>query len=75
MIEAGWDEQAGRLLIIPTGFIEGHSPFSAILEFVVKDVAAAKDAINWYAQHGYQQIKLYNSIRRGWLTNSMNVTN
>ncbi len=75
MIEAGWDEQADRLLIIPTGFIEGDSPFSANLGFVVKDVAAAKDSINWYAQHGYQQIKLYNSIRRRWLTNSMNVTN
>jgi hypothetical protein len=54
--------------IVPTGFIEGESPFSANLGFVVKDVAAAKDAINWYAQHGYRQIKLYNSIRPEWVT-------
>jgi imidazolonepropionase-like amidohydrolase len=54
--------------IIPTGFIEGDSPFSANLGFVVKDVAEAKDAINWYAQHGYRQIKLYNSIRPEWVT-------
>ncbi len=53
--------------IIPTGFIEGDSPFSANLGFVVKDVAAAKEAINWYAQHGYRQIKLYNSIRPEWV--------
>ncbi len=54
--------------IIPTGFIEGESPFSANLGFVVKDVESAKDAINWYAQHGYRQIKLYNSIRPEWVT-------
>jgi imidazolonepropionase-like amidohydrolase len=54
--------------IIPTGFIEGESPFSAQLGFVVKDMAGATDAINWYAQHGYRQIKLYNSIRPEWVT-------
>ena len=35
---------------------------------MVKDVASAKDAINWYAQQGYRQIKLYNSIRPEWVT-------
>lgn len=54
--------------IIATGFIEGESPFSAQLGFVVKDVAGATDAIDWYAQHGYRQIKLYNSIRPEWVT-------
>jgi Amidohydrolase family len=54
--------------IVPTGFIEGASPFSANLGFVVKDVQEAKNAIDWYAQHGYRQIKLYNSIRPEWVT-------
>lgn len=54
--------------IVPTGFIEGESPFSANLGFVVKDVEGAKKAIDWYSQHGYRQIKLYNSIRPEWVT-------
>jgi hypothetical protein len=54
--------------IVPTGFIEGDSPFSTNLGFVVKDIDAAKRAVDWYAQHGYRQIKLYNSIRPEWVT-------
>jgi imidazolonepropionase-like amidohydrolase len=54
--------------IVPTGFIEGFSDYSANLGFVVKDVDGAKKAIDWYAQHGYRQIKLYNSIRPEWVT-------
>jgi hypothetical protein len=54
--------------VVPTGFIEGDSPFSANLGFVVKDLQAAKDAVDWYAQHGYRQVKLYNSMRPEWIT-------
>ena len=54
--------------IVATGFIEGASPFSSNSDFVVKDVIEAKRAIDWYAQHGYRQIKLYNSIRPEWVT-------
>jgi Amidohydrolase family len=53
--------------IVPTGFIEGESPFSANLGFVVKDVDGAKKAIDWYSQNGYRQIKLYNSMRPEWV--------
>ena len=60
------DETAqGQLLgpqIIPTGFLEGESPFSANNGFVIKDIAGAKNAIDWYAQHGYPQLKIYNSF-------------
>jgi Amidohydrolase family len=54
--------------IVPTGFIEGESPFSTNLGFVVKDIDGAKKAVDWYAQNGYRQIKLYNSIRPEWVT-------
>lgn len=54
--------------IVPTGFIEGESPFSTNLGFVVKDIEGAKKAVDWYAQNGYRQIKLYNSIRPEWVT-------
>lgn len=59
--------EAGELLgarIVPAGFIEGDSPFSARYGFVVKDLAGAKKAIDWYAEHGYPQIKIYNSFPR-----------
>jgi hypothetical protein len=53
--------------IVPTGFIEGTSPFASISDFVVKDADEARRAIDWYSQHGYRQIKLYNSIRPEWV--------
>lgn len=58
---------AGTLLgprVVPAGFLEGESPMSANNGFVVKDLAAAKNAIDWYAQHGYPQLKIYNSFPR-----------
>jgi imidazolonepropionase-like amidohydrolase len=60
------DEVAkGTLLgpqVVPTGFLEGESPFSANSGFVIKSLAEAKNAIDWYAQHGYPQLKIYNSF-------------
>lgn len=48
--------------IFPTGFLEGESPMSARNGFVVSDLDGAKSAINWYATHGYHQLKIYNSF-------------
>lgn len=56
---------AGQLLspqIVPAGFLEGESPYSARNGFVIKNLQEAKDAIDWYAQHGYPQLKIYNSF-------------
>lgn len=53
--------------IVPTGYIEGDSPFSSPGGFVAKDLQEAKDAIDWYAQHGFRQIKIYNSFRPEWV--------
>jgi imidazolonepropionase-like amidohydrolase len=60
----------GKLLapdIVPAGFLEGESKMSARNGFVVKDVAEAKNAIDWYADHGYPQIKIYNSFPKAIL--------
>jgi hypothetical protein len=53
--------------IVPAGFIEGESPFSTRLGFVVKTVEEANAAVDWYAQRGYPQVKLYNSMRPEWV--------
>lgn len=61
---------AGELLgprIVPLGFIEGESQFSARGGFVVGSVEQAQAAVDWYAQRGYRQVKLYNSIRPEWV--------
>ncbi len=52
--------------IEPAGYIEGDSPYSSRGDFVVKSVEEAQAAVDWYAQHGYRQIKLYNSIKPEW---------
>jgi cytosine/adenosine deaminase-related metal-dependent hydrolase len=64
------DFESGRLLgprILPAGFIEGESEFASQGGFVVKSLAEARDAIDWYAQHGYRQIKIYNSLKPEWV--------
>jgi len=59
------EEQAGTLLstrVVAAGFIEGESKMSARNGFVIKDLGQAKQAIDWYAEHGYPQVKIYNSF-------------
>jgi hypothetical protein len=53
--------------IVPAGFIEGQSEYSARDGFVVSDIEGVKKAIDWYAQRGYPQIKIYNSFRPEWV--------
>jgi len=63
-------EKNGSLLlprIIPAGFIEGEGEHSARNGFVVKDLAGARQAIDWYVEHGYPQIKIYNSFPKAIL--------
>ena len=61
------ESAAGELLwpqIVPAGFLEGKSPFSSQLGFVIQTLAEAKAAVDWYAQHGYRHLKIYNSFPR-----------
>jgi len=66
-------EQAGTLLaphVIPAGFIEGASPNAAQGGFVIKDLDEARHAIDWYHEHGYPQIKVYNSFPKAILADT-----
>ncbi len=70
LAELAGDLAAGRLAgpeIVAAGFIEGDSPFAARADFVVKSLDEAQAAVDWYAQRGYPQVKLYNSIRPEWM--------
>jgi Amidohydrolase family len=68
------EESAGSLLmprIVPAGFIEGKSPFASSGGFLVEDLAGAKAAIDWYAERGYPQIKIYNSFPKDVLADTV----
>ena len=61
---------AGTLMsprVVPAGFIEGESEFSARNGFVIKNMDEARSAVDWYAAHGYPQIKIYNSFPKSLL--------
>lgn len=53
--------------VAANGFIEGQSPFASQADFVPNSLPEALAAIDWYAAHGYRQLKLYNSIRPEWV--------
>jgi amidohydrolase family protein len=53
--------------IITAGFIEGKSPFNASGGILVDSLDAAKRAVDFYAQRGYPQIKIYNSFKPEWV--------
>jgi imidazolonepropionase-like amidohydrolase len=56
---------AGELLspqLVPSGFLEGDSPYAAQMGFVIKNLDEAKHAVDWYSEHGYPQLKIYNSF-------------
>ncbi len=64
------EQEAGRLAgprIIRAGLIEGRSPFSARIGIVAGSEAEAVAAVRWYAERGYQQIKIYNSVHPDWV--------
>ncbi|AWV07448.1 amidohydrolase family protein [Marilutibacter maris] len=68
------DAEAGKLMmprIVAAGFLEGESDFSARNGFVVSDLDGAREAIDWYAAHGYPQLKIYNSFPKAILKDTV----
>jgi hypothetical protein len=53
--------------VITAGFIEGKSPFNANGGILVDSLEGAKRAVDFYAQRGYPQIKIYNSFKPEWV--------
>ena len=53
--------------IIPSGFIEGRSPYSARVGFIPETLEEGLRDVHWYADRGYLQIKIYNSMNPEWV--------
>jgi hypothetical protein len=53
--------------IIRSGFIEGRSPYSARLGFIPETLEEGLRDVHWYADRGYIQIKIYNSMNPEWV--------
>jgi hypothetical protein len=53
--------------VITAGFIEGKSQFNANGGILVASLDEAKRAVDFYAQRGYPQIKIYNSFKPEWV--------
>jgi imidazolonepropionase-like amidohydrolase len=48
--------------VIRDGFIEGRSPYSSHAGFIISNLEEALRTVRWYADHGYYEIKIYNSF-------------
>ncbi len=53
--------------IVKNGFLEGRSPYSARLGYVVDSEKEALEKVRWYHENGFWQIKIYNSINPDWV--------
>jgi hypothetical protein len=53
--------------IIPSGFLEGRSPYSARFGIIPETLEDGLKAVHWYADRGYNQIKIYNSMTPEWV--------
>lgn len=62
--------RTGRLAgprIVRNGFLEGRSPYSARNGFIADTLEDALEDVRWYADHGYWQVKIYNSFNPDWV--------
>ena len=53
--------------IIYSGFLEGRSPYSARVGIIPETLEEGLRAVHWYADRGYIQIKIYNSMTPSWV--------
>jgi len=60
-------ELIGPKVEIMSGFIDGAGPFAAPTGVLINNVEEGKKYIREYAAKGYQQIKLYSSIKPEWV--------
>ncbi|HEX6964665.1 MAG TPA: hypothetical protein VF166_02625 [Gemmatimonadaceae bacterium] len=56
------DSLIGPRLIL-AGLIDGSGPYQVPIGMVADDSASARRAVAWYAAHGYEQIKIYSSMK------------
>ena len=56
------DSLIGPRLML-SGLIDGSGPYQVPIGVLADDSAAARRAVEWYAAHGYEQIKIYSSMK------------
>ncbi len=56
------DSLIGPRLVL-AGLIDGSGPYRVPVGVVADDSVAAARAVTWFAAHGYEQIKIYSSVR------------
>lgn len=61
------DELLGPEISIMSGFIDFAGPFAGPTGKIVKTLEEGLAAVNFYADKGYQQVKLYSSIPVEWV--------
>jgi imidazolonepropionase-like amidohydrolase len=53
--------------IVRAGLIEGRSPYSVRIGRIPETLPEAIDVVRWYSDHGYRQLKIYNSFNPDWV--------
>ncbi|MBM0103722.1 amidohydrolase family protein [Steroidobacter sp. S1-65] len=53
--------------IVRAGLIEGRSSYSARIGSIPETLPEALDIVRWYSDHGYRQMKIYNSFNPDWV--------
>ncbi|NOT74472.1 MAG: amidohydrolase family protein [Cyclobacteriaceae bacterium] len=61
------DELMGPEISVMSGFVDFAGPYAGPTGKIVKTLEEGLAGINYYADHGYQQIKLYSSIPVDWV--------
>jgi imidazolonepropionase-like amidohydrolase len=56
------DSLIGPRLML-AGLIDGSGPYQVPIGVLADDSLAARRAVEWYAAHGYEQIKIYSSLK------------
>jgi hypothetical protein len=66
-IEKLWQQDYLSTHVYKAGFIDKQSDYSAGNGITVNSLQEAKDAVDWYADRGYIQIKTYSSMDPSWV--------
>ena len=61
------DELLGPEISVLSGFIDFAGPYAGPTGKIVKTLEEGLEAVDYYANNGYQQIKLYSSIPPDWV--------
>jgi hypothetical protein len=68
VLQRSWDEgSAIGPRVVKAGFIDGRGPYQGPGKALVSTLDEALTWVDWYAGHGYEQIKLYSSLNPAFI--------